>query len=268
MVFKKIFLPLTLSSVVIAPIAFSTSCSKTKDLYAVYSAINTIKNSIINGNLLVCVNKNEVKINELEECDFKFIINDGIDNRETIKEALDVIGGNIKYLDFYIPRLNDDENSNIVFNVSNIDDESNRISINFKYIYNFNKEAVKINKLNSKEIKELIKEKLNSKMDFISSLRSLINSNIIKNYKKDQDSFESYLNKNENIFIELVSNFISKKYICFDKNYNNIVINDIKASDFTNTKVTISFKISTSEDDFTNSAYEIKQTFFFNDDIK
>lgn len=278
----------------IAPLSFSVlpgivSCSKTDS--SVFNKI--VVSDLKNGNIQVVLNtdKEDLKITDLKNENISFRVNPSLKDDENKKDYYDKLSETlslvkIELYDFYIPILNNDENSFVLFEIN----DGEKVEIRFSKILEYNNK--KIINLTAEEINQTIKDKLNKQKNFINDLKNWLQfqlQSIYNEYKETEslkpsdqqkilsfydflstDAFNAFTNQNLLTFLEnkLSSYFISEFPFFNNSYYKNVIIPSANIS-YEKGQVegsyTFKFKLSTTPLDIApEAAYDISITIWIN----
>lgn len=272
---KRLFSILASSMLTISPISIIVSCSAQNSFYDENgtNVIQGFKSKQIKVQINLG-NEEEFKISQLSDVKFNFKVDESIimENDEKSKELYKKLTNSldktkISFIDFYIPKFNEDKNSCVLFKVNKLD-ELVQVKIEDLIIKNKNNLNVPIIPLSEEEIKLLTINKLNKQI-FIPDLTTKIESFFKNKFTFNNDDFnENWWNINKNnLNKELkydVKKWFINAYLCFNESYDNIQISDFDLlfNKLENdTKIEVKFKISTSSlDVYPNCAYEITLT--------
>ncbi|MBD5423238.1 MAG: hypothetical protein HDR43_01955 [Mycoplasma sp.] len=249
----KLISSLIISTLVISPISLSVSCISNG---ATIIDSNNVYNAIKTGNIKISIenkDNNPIKINELSNVKFTFSIDTPITDNDTENKYYDEIKNSlnkseINLISYFIPKLNEDNNSSLIFEINKSSNYQIEVPVNL--IYN-NNEKLQLTNLNGEEIKELIKTKLNEDKEFVIKIRNSLSSILDNNI----NNIDEYWNQNKNEIELILTNFMYREYSnLFNSYYKNLFISlgnitvEQNNENNTKTKVIISdIKISTSE---------------------
>ena len=285
---KKALFSLSLSSLILlSPLPFVVSCSKSN---ISYPNSTKVKNELEQGNIKIILktDSKDLKITDFDNLKIDFEVDESLKSTDEGKQHYDEIVSNLNkskvvFHDYYIPRLNEDSESFILFS---IDDENEIAEVKLSKIIDSNSKTL-IN-LSETEIQETIKKKMNNERDFIINLKDRTQnlfSQVYSSYKvtmeKENDqneikSFLSFLNEDFEKFMSMSWRsyfknallwYIDESFDCFNNvYYKNIEISsnnsDMKCElgeKMGSYKIT--FKISTMPiDTYPNCSYEVTTT--------
>lgn len=260
---KKIYKLWFITTIGCISIPTIVSCSKSPNL----EDTNNVYNGFLEDKINITIDsaKQDFTLEDLKNFNFQFEIKKYQGNNELEKDYYDQLNkslskSSIKFLDFYIPKLNDDNNTYALFKINDNSEKIIEFPIN-KFLFKNNNQQLK--KLSASNINSLIKNKIYSNYSFISDLIVELEEKIIRNYKEELKlnnnlTFDTYW-KNNNLNLETqktIENNILQKYpLSFSNDiYPNLFISIINVVQ-QNNKIELSFKISTSNFDSNNEIF-------------
>ena len=237
------------------------SCSKSPNT----NDTNNVYNGFLEKQINITIDstKQNYTLEDLKDSKFKFEVKKYQGDNELEQDYYEQLNkslskSSIKFLDFYIPKLDDDNNTYALFKINDNDQKIIEFPINNFLFQNNNQQFTN---LNINNINSLIKNRIYSNYSFVSDLVVELKEKIIKSYKEELKvnsnlTFNTYW-ENNNINTEaqkIIKESILQKYpFSFSNNiYPNLFISNIDFVQQDN-KVVLSFKISTSEFNSTNT---------------
>ncbi len=281
---KKIWLLSSSTILAIAPIAVVVSCSNSKP-----SSTDTqnIQNALQNNEIKVNVkaNKDNFKITDFsKDTNFSFSVDSAIkdeaNSSDYYNELVDSLSkSKINFIDYYIPKYKDDQNSFLLFKVN---DDDSLIPVQVSNVLLDEQPIIdRLSDLTQDEIKTTIKNKLNSYGSYTTNLILKLRTYLSYMYQEftveeeEKPTFINWWNSNiseSNRFLknEMID-WYTNTFIFFgsaskvDK-YQNFIMSDITISEADKpNQINVSFFISTSSlDEYPEAKLEISQTFFIN----
>ena len=258
---KKISKLFFINAISFVSIPIIVSCSKSPNI----NDTNNVYNGFLEKQINITIDstKPNYSLEDLKDFKFKFEVKPYQGNNELEKEYYEQLNkslskSSIKFLDFYIPKLDDDNNTYALFKINDNDQKIIEFPINNFLFQNNNQQFTN---LNINNINSLIKNRIYSNYSFVSDLVVELKEKIIKSYKEELEvnsnlTFNTYWESN-NINTEaqkIIKESILQKYpFSFSNNiYPNLFISNIDLVQQDN-KIVLSFKISTSEFNSTNT---------------
>ena len=237
------------------------SCSKSPNT----NDTNNVYNGFLEKQINITIDstKQNYTLEDLKDSKFKFEVKKYQGDNELEQDYYEQLNkslskSSIKFLDFYIPKLDDDNNTYALFKINDNDQKIIEFPINNFLFQNNNQQFTN---LNINNINSLIKNRIYSNYSFVSDLVVELKEKIIKSYKEELKvnsnlTFNTYW-ENNNINTEaqkIIKESILQKYpFSFSNNiYPNLFISNIDLVQQDN-KIVLSFKISTSEFNSTNA---------------
>lgn len=237
------------------------SCSKSPNT----NDTNNVYNGFLEKQINITIDstKQNYTLEDLKDSKFKFEVKKYQGDNELEQDYYEQLNkslskSSIKFLDFYIPKLDDDNNTYALFKINDNDQKIIEFPINNFLFQNNNQQFTN---LNINNINSLIKNRIYSNYSFVSDLVVELKEKIIKSYKEELKvnsnlTFNTYW-ENNNINTEtqkIIKESILQKYpFSFSNNiYPNLFISNIDLVQQDN-KIVLSFKISTSEFNSTNT---------------
>lgn len=255
---SKLFFIAAISSISIPIIVSCSKSPNTNDTNNVYNGF--LEKQI---NITIDSTKQNYTLEDLKDSKFKFEVKKYQGDNELEQDYYEQLNkslskSSIKFLDFYIPKLDDDNNTYALFKINDNDQKIIEFPINNFLFQNNNQQFTN---LNINNINSLIKNRIYSNYSFVSDLVVELEEKIIKSYKEELKvnsnlTFNTYW-ENNNINTEaqkIIKESILQKYpFSFSNNiYPNLFISNIDLVQQDN-KIVLSFKISTSEFNSTNA---------------
>lgn len=251
---KKISKLFFINAISFVSIPIIVSCSKSPNI----NDTNNVYNGFLEKQINITIDstKPNYSLEDLKDSGFKFEVKPYQGNNELEKEYYEQLNkslskSSIKFLDFYIPKLNDDNNTYALFKINNNDEKIIEFPVQDFVFPN----GQTFTNLTIESINSLIQEKIYSNYSFVSDLIQILKENIIKSYKEEKISdsnltFEQYWKNNginEEVKEIIKENILQKYPFSFSENiYPNLFISNIDHIE-ENDKILLSFKISTSE---------------------
>ena len=251
---KKISKLFFINAISFVSIPIIVSCSKSPNI----NDTNNVYNGFLEKQINITIDstKPNYSLEDLKDSGFKFEVKPYQGNNELEKEYYEQLNkslskSSIKFLDFYIPKLNDDNNTYALFKINNNDEKIIEFPVKDFIFPN----GQTFTNLTIESINSLIQEKIYSNYSFVSDLIQILKENIIKSYKEEKISdsnltFGQYWKNNginEEVKEIIKENILQKYPFSFSKNiYPNLFISNIDHIE-ENNKILLSFKISTSE---------------------
>ena len=230
------------------------SCSKSPNT----NDTNNVYNGFLEKQINITIDstKQNYTLEDLKDSKFKFEVKKYQGDNELEQDYYEQLNkslskSSIKFLDFYIPKLNDDNNTYALFKINNNDEKIIEFPVQDFIFPN----GQIFTNLTIESINSLIQEKIYSNYSFVSDLIQILKENIIKSYKEEKISdsnltFGQYWKNNginEEVKEIIKENILQKYPFSFSKNiYPNLFISNIDHIE-ENDKILLSFKISTSE---------------------
>ena len=230
------------------------SCSKSPNT----NDTNNVYNGFLEKQINITIDstKQNYTLEDLKDSKFKFEVKKYQGDNELEQDYYEQLNkslskSSIKFLDFYIPKLNDDNNTYALFKINNNDEKIIEFPVQDFVFPN----GQTFTNLTIESINSLIQEKIYSNYSFVSDLIQILKENIIKSYKEEKISdsnltFGQYWKNNginEEVKEIIKENILQKYPFSFSENiYPNLFIFNIDHIE-ENDKILLSFKISTSE---------------------
>lgn len=172
---KKIYATLTLGVIGISPLVVSivTSCSRNKSNEQTSQDAMKIQGFIQGKSVKLTINQASIKITDFDTKNLikiGFKLDDSKISDETYKKEIqEVINrSEIEFVDYFLPKLNDDANTPIKVKIN----KSLELDIQLKDFVTQDNKVINVTNLNAQEIKDLLKTKLNSDLNFITSINT------------------------------------------------------------------------------------------------